>query len=293
MDERFADKIVMPGFIEAYAHVSAGGVWRFTYCGHYPRTDPDGKIWDGVENYDALIDRLRKQIDKTPIGQPIVGWGFDSNFLEGRRLERLHLDQVSIDHPVAIVHSNFHLLSANTIALSATGLLKNSNIEGVLAGPDGIASGELQEFAAMDPIMEHTAVSFKDLSDASAVQAYGKVARNCGVTTVADLLADLDEPEVEMLEQVTASSNFPIRYVPIMNAMVRAPQEEAKRAIALRVKSTDKLHLGRAKLFTDGAIQAFTAKLKNLDISLAKTTVFGICQWIILRLQLKHFIAQE
>ena len=141
--------------------------------------------------------------------------------------------------------------------------------------------------------MEHTAVSFQDLSDASAVQAYGKVARNCGVTTVADLLADLDEPEVEMLEQVTASSNFPIRYVPIMNAMVRAPQEEAKRAIALRVKSTDKLHLGRAKLFTDGAIQAFTAKLKNLDISLAKTTVFGICQWIILRLQLKHFIAQE
>jgi predicted amidohydrolase YtcJ len=46
-----------------------------------------------------------------------------------------------------------------------------------------------------------------------------------------------------------------------MNAMRGDPQDEAARAVALRARSTDRLHLGRAKLFTDGAIQGFTAKL--------------------------------
>ena len=263
IDDRFSDKIIMPGLIEAHAHVSAGGVWRYNYCGHYARTDPEGQVWEGVTDYDALIARLQKVAEATPAGQPVVGWGFDPNFLEGRRLDRYHLDQVSTSHPVAVLHSNFHLLSANTQALEAAHLLQNSNIEGVVIGEDGQANGELQEFAAMAPVMQKNAISFKDLSDGSAVRSYGQVARQCGVTTVADLLSELSEEEVKMLLSVTAEEDFPVRYVPIMNAMVRAPEEEAKRALALKPRSTDKLHMGRAKLFTDGAIQAFTAKVKE------------------------------
>ena len=119
IDDRFSDKIIMPGLIEAHAHVSAGGVWRYNYCGHYARTDPEGQVWEGVTDYDALIARLQKVAEATPAGQPVVGWGFDPNFLEGRRLDRYHLDQVSTSHPVAVLHSNFHLLSANTQALEA------------------------------------------------------------------------------------------------------------------------------------------------------------------------------
>jgi predicted amidohydrolase YtcJ len=65
-----------------------------------------------------------------------------------------------------------------------------------------------------------------------------------------------------MLERVVHEPAFPARYVPIMDAMQGAPEEEAARAVALRRRSTDKLYLGRAKLFTDGAIQGYTAKLK-------------------------------
>ena len=54
----------------------------------------------------------------------------------------------------------------------------------------------------MAPVMEHTGVSLKDLSDADALRAYAKIAQNCGVTTVADLLSDLDDAEVKMLEEV-------------------------------------------------------------------------------------------
>ena len=261
--EDFKNDVLMPGLIEAHAHVSAGGVWRFTYCGHYARVDPEGQEWSGVTTYDGLIERLKKVAAGIPAGQPVVGWGFDPSFLEGDRLNRHQLDTVSQDHPVVVLHSNFHVLSANSRALSDAKLLQGSNIEGVVMGSDGLAYGELQEFAAMAPVMEHTGVSFKDLSDANALRAYAKTAQNCGVTTVADLLSDLDDAEVEMLEEVTSDVGFPVRYVPMMNAMTTAPKVAAQRAISLRARSTDKLVLGGAKLFTDGAIQAFTAMLKE------------------------------
>lgn len=261
-DDRFADKVLMPGLIEAHAHVMAGGVWRFTYCGHYTRTDPDGTEWPGVATYEDLIARLRDIAAQTPPGEPIVGWGFDPNFLDGRRLDKDHLDQVSTAHPVAVMHSNFHLLSANSRALAEAGLTKDTNIPGVLRAGDGSPIGELQEFAAMEPVMRHVGLDFTQMADQSAVEAYGKVARNCGVTTVADLLSGLHDAEVTMLERVTGQDAFPARYVPIMDAMQGDPEAEAKRAIALRARSTGKLHLGHAKLFTDGAIQGGTAKLK-------------------------------
>ena len=261
-DDRFSAHVMMPGLIEAHAHVMAGGIWRFTYCGHYPRTDPGGTEWTGVRDYPALIARMREVAAKTPPGRPVVGWGFDPNFLDGRRLDKDHLDQVSTDHPVAIVHSNFHLLSANSVALVQARLDARTNIEGVVRGPDGAPNGELQEFAAMGPVMSVAGLNFSDLADADAVRAYGQVARNCGVTTVADLLSDLEDSEVDMLTRVSGEDTFAARYVPIMNAMRGDPEAEAQRAVALRQRSTDKLHLGRAKLFTDGAIQGGTAKLK-------------------------------
>ncbi|MEO1308275.1 MAG: amidohydrolase family protein, partial [Pseudomonadota bacterium] len=261
-DDRFADKIIMPGLIEAHAHVSAGGVWRFTYCGHYARTDPDGTEWQGVKSNAALIERLREVAAQTAPGQPVVGWGFDPNFLDDPRLDRTHLDQISTDHPVAVVHSNFHLLTANSLALEKAGLDASTNIDGVVRGSDGAPNGELLEFAAMGPVMRVTSVDFGDLADEDAVHAYGKVARNCGVTTVADLLSGLYDAEVDMLTRVTGDEGFPARYVPVMNAMEGDPEAQAHRAIALRARSTPKLDLGRAKLFTDGAIQGYTASLK-------------------------------
>ena len=262
-DDRFRDKVMMPGLIEAHAHVMAGGIWRYTYCGHYARTDPDGKVWEGVGTNEALIERLadvERGMDDPDA--PLAAWGFDPNFIPGTRLSRTELDRVSETRPIVLLHSNVHLLTCNTAALKAAGMAQGSNIEGVMVGPDGLPNGEMQEFAAMAPPMAVAGVDLATMSNnAQAVNDYGRVARNCGVTTVADLLSELHEGEVDMLSEVTGAEGFPVRYVPIMNAMVGDPEDEAARAVALRARSTDTLRLGRAKLFTDGAIQGFTAKL--------------------------------
>ena len=260
-DDRWRDHVLLPGLVEAHAHVMAGGIWRATYLGHYARTDPEGHEWAGLRDYDALIERLRAVARDTPPGEPVLGWGFDPNFVEGRRLDREHLDRVSTDHPVVVVHSNFHLLSANGAALARAGIGAGTNVEGVVRGEGGEPTGELQEFAAMNPVMDAVGLSFDALGDERGLRAYGAVARRCGVTTVADLLSNLDEAEVSMLERVCSGPDYPARYVPVMNAMRGDPGDEARRALALRPRSTPRLRLGRAKLFTDGAIQGGTAKL--------------------------------
>ena len=33
IDDRFADKVLLPGFIEAHSHVMAGGMWELPYVG--------------------------------------------------------------------------------------------------------------------------------------------------------------------------------------------------------------------------------------------------------------------
>ncbi len=260
LDDRFSDKVLMPGLIEAHAHVMAGGVWRFCYLGHFERKDPDGNNWPGVAKYDRILERLRTAASNTT--GPIVGWGFDPSFVEGPRMDRHFLDRVSSERPVVVLHSNFHVLTANTAALEGAQMHKHSNTEGVRRADDGTLSGELQEFAAMDPVVKFAKIEFSNLADEASVKAYGQLARSCGVTTIADLNSDLFEREVQMLKQVTSNPNFPIRYAPIMAATSLDPHDAAARAVALREHSSPKLWLGSAKLFTDGTIQGRTAKLK-------------------------------
>jgi len=38
LDQRFADKILMPGFVEGHSHAMEGTLWSYTYIGFLRRT---------------------------------------------------------------------------------------------------------------------------------------------------------------------------------------------------------------------------------------------------------------
>jgi len=261
VDDRYADKVLMPGLVEAHAHVSAGGIFRFTYCGHYARLDPEGRNWPGVTSAEAIVARLSEVAARTKKGKPVIGFGLDPSRIGGR-IERDVLDRVSTDHPVLLIHSSLHVLNTNTAGLKAVGMEQGANVEGVVSDENGRPTGELQEFAAMGPLMAHAGITFRALGDEAGLRAYGELSRRVGVTTVSDHFAELEDEEVTRHLRITGEERFPIRYVPIMNAMRHDPALEAERALDLRAMSSDRLHLGRAKLFTDGSIQGWTAKLK-------------------------------
>ena len=43
LDDRFADKVLMPGFVEGHSHLIEGAFWRFVYCGWFDRSDPTAR----------------------------------------------------------------------------------------------------------------------------------------------------------------------------------------------------------------------------------------------------------
>src|ERR1700735_119253 len=42
LDDRFADKVLFPGFVEGHGHAVDGLMWRRPYVGFYSRSAPDG-----------------------------------------------------------------------------------------------------------------------------------------------------------------------------------------------------------------------------------------------------------
>ncbi|MEX3015976.1 amidohydrolase [Gymnodinialimonas hymeniacidonis] len=261
-DTTLAHTVLMPGFVEGHAHMMAGAIWDYAYTGFHDRIDPDGKLWQGLESLDAVVERLREVEASLPERQPLIGWGFDPIFLPDERLGASHLDRVSTTRPIAIIFSNFHLMCVNSVALEMAGYDGGTNVEGVVKDSAGTPTGELQEMAAMFPIMRRLGIDFRALSQReSAIRSYGEVARRVGVTTVTDLFSQLEDEDLATMLSVTSDTDFPLRVVPAL-AATGDPNALAERAKALKTRSTDKLRLGAVKLMTDGSIQGWTARVK-------------------------------
>ncbi|MEM7319277.1 MAG: amidohydrolase, partial [Pseudomonadota bacterium] len=262
IDDRVADAVLMPGFVEGHAHMMAGAMWRHVYVGFHDRIDPDGKHWSGMTTADEVIDRLREDAGRSDDTSPIFAWGFDPIFLTSDRLNRTHLDRVATDRPVAVLYSNFHLMCVNTRALEMAGYSADTPIEGVVKGPDGAPNGELQEMAAMFPVLRRMGIDFRTLSQSpDAIEAFGKVATRAGVTTITDLYSMMEDDDVDEMARLVAEDNYPVRIVPALGA-AGTPEQIAERALTLRARSTDKLRLGAVKLMTDGSIQGWTARVR-------------------------------
>ena len=262
-DDAFKGAVLMPGFIEGHAHMMAGAMWEYAYAGFHDRIDPDGKLWPGLTDIDAVIGGLAAYAETLEDDAPLVGWGFDPIFLTSERLSKKHLDQISPTRPIAIMFSNFHLMCVNSAALELAGFDQTTNAEGVIKGPDGLPTGELQEMAAMFPVMRRLGIDFRGLSQKEAsIRAYADVSRRAGVTTVTDLYSQMEEDDVATMLRVTGADDFPLRVVPALGAM-DGPKAIADKAQALAKRSTDKLRLGAVKLMTDGSIQGWTARVKS------------------------------
>ncbi len=261
-DDRFASRVLMPGFVEGHAHMMAGAMWRFAYVGYHDRTDPRGRLWTGMRDIEAMTAALRAALAGLAPDAPLVAWGFDPIFLPTERLNRRHLDAVSADRPIIVMHSNFHLLTANSAALALAGYGRDTDVEGVVMDAEG-PTGELQEMAAMFPVMRRLGVDFRSLGRTpEAVRDYGEACRRVGVTTCTDLFSTIEEGDVDALAALTGGADYPVRLVPALGGMGAPPAQIVEAAKALRARSTDMLRLGAVKLMTDGSIQGYTARLK-------------------------------
>lgn len=259
-----ADKVLMPGLIEAHCHLMEGAMWDAVYLGYFDRRDPDGRLWRGLRTLDAVLERLREAEQKlTDADAPLLGWGFDPILFGTQRLSVHELDTVSATRPIVIMHASVHLMNVNSAMLAQAGIDEDTDIDGVHKDAAGQPTGELQEFAAMYPVQKllGQAMSLAAAEQESAIWKFGRVAQLAGVTTATDLVSDLSEAGLRAMHTVTADERFPMRVVPAF-APQRNPEGGATRVLDAIGAQTDKLRFGPVKFIVDGSIQGFTARLR-------------------------------
>lgn len=267
VDDRFADHVIVPGFVEAHAHTLEGALWRHVYVGFRDRRGPDGRAWSGCRTIEEVIDRLRAAMAAEPGATgPLVGWGLDPIYFPGERLLAAHLDRVTVDRPVFVMHASAHLATVNTAMLRVSGIDAATVTPGVDKDGSGEPTGELQEPAAMGLARSGMAVLYAGLGTAEAVRAATDLAGRAGVTTLTDLggLPLTDDAAVDRLVALTADPACRARLVPFLASIggpALAPDEAAARCLVLRERSTDTCLLGRRKLVLDGSIQGWTAQV--------------------------------
>ena len=264
LNEIFADKILVPGFVEAHCHAMNGSVWENTYVGFFDRTDPNGRLWPGIKTLDGVVERLI-EIEHT-LDDPeetLVAWGFDPiYFTDGVRMNLEHLDQVSRDRRILVQHSNGHLLNANRKVLELAGIDSTTDVEGVMKDADGNPTGELGEMAAQFMAYKVTDVRRFDGINSNDLWIFAKTATNVGVTTATDLHARVQDQNIQSYVEVTKNADYPLRLVPAAGALTMSIQDGPSHVAQLKQHNNDKLYLGLCKIMTDGSIQGFTGRLK-------------------------------
>lgn len=265
LDERFADKVLMPGLVEGHAHTMEGVFWRYVYCGYFDRTDPAGRTWHGAKSVEAVLERLaeaEKALDSPDA--PLTGFQLDPIYFENRKVTRADLDKVSSTRPIGVIHASCHIMNVNSKALELAQMLRPGiNHPGVPLGEDGLPTGELKGPDVMTPVSVHIGFNRDMLAcDERGLRDFGKLCVRAGVTTVTDLAARLTDDVVTMMLDVTAEARYPARIVPLRFFQGVSAADLIDNAVTLKKRSSDRLRLGAVKVVADGSIQGFSARMR-------------------------------
>jgi len=263
LNQQFADKVLMPGFVEGHCHAPEGQIWDHTYLGFFGRRDPEGIWYSELKNMDEVLERLREvERGMDDPDAPLFAWGFDPIYYKSERMSVKHLDSISTSRIIIIMHASGHLINVNNLVLDRAGIDASTEVQGVFKDKGGNPTGELISMATHYMIQKVTGTPFFNSMDARGLRRFAAAACNVGVTTATDLAAKYDEATLQAYREVTSNDDFRLRIAPAMRIQEVPIPEGIAQVRELKQSNTDKLHFGLCKIIADGSIQGFTARLK-------------------------------
>ncbi|MEN9644427.1 MAG: hypothetical protein RL238_1096 [Actinomycetota bacterium] len=269
VDDTFADRVLVPGFVEAHGHSMDALVVQYPYVGYHDYPLPDGTVAKGATTYAGVIDRLRQADAALPPDATLIANSFDPiYFPDEPRLTREHLDRVSTTRPIFVRHASGHLATVNTALLQKEGITRECTTPGVARDGNGEPNGELQEPPAMSLAAEAHRTFMRGFVDPSVVGVHAQLCRNAGVTTSTELSgamllsASLEQAWRAATDQPTTPVRMVIYNLPSAPGTSAAYDEVAEAALELARRDTPKFRNRGAKLVLDGSIQGWTAMLQ-------------------------------
>ena len=194
-------KTLLPGFIDTHGH--------FVYFG---KNLVDANLFNCAD-IPELIARMKKQVDQTPQGAWIVGFGYQARAMkEGRPPTSEELDQISKDRPVMVVDSSGHLGAANSAAFKAAGITSDT------PDPTGGAFTRGKDGKSLLGPMEETALNavrskrppFSGELASRAITGAAKVWASYGQTTAMEAGLGLGNDDIAIVTNAIDNKLLPI-----------------------------------------------------------------------------------
>ncbi len=231
---------VLPGFIDAHMHPISMGLKKL-------RLD-----LSQVQSLSELLEAIHNFASRVPCSSSrfLIGYDWDESlFADERRYPtRWDLDKVAPNIPVALRRIDGHLWVVNTKGLQLLNLPEDHPFVFKTEGqPNGLIADEAIRF--LQPFIEPTLDEKRE-----ALRIANQIALEHGVTTMADLYADL-----EVYESAIRDGDLTIRFVccvpPTTAQQLREPMN-------WRIDK-ERCEAKFVKLFLDGSIGARTAAMRE------------------------------
>lgn len=252
---------LLPGFFDCHLHI----MWLGLNLGNVNLASPP------VRNKHDIVQLLRQRLDVQPETPCVQGNRYDQNKLEGgNHLSRHDLDAVSTTTPVRIAHTSGHAAVVNTVALQRLGITRDTpDPVGGEIGRDasGEPNGILLETASWNNLERLIPEPTPEVAIAALERASGYLLER-GITSATD--ANTPPHAIDAYYRAVVTN----RLRPRVNCMVNwaeimegvgdetAPTPDALQPASEAV-NWHRLHVGQAKLFSDGAITTRTCWLRE------------------------------
>ncbi|MCL1067406.1 amidohydrolase [Shewanella olleyana] len=258
LDETFADKVILPGFIEPHSHCwMSAGFMALDFIGPLPWPGRNG-INKPVEDCDAIFEYLREadKREKDPL-KPLVAWGYDEA-KQGGNIDRDALDLINPTRPIYIISWAPHLLYMNSAALSLSKVPEKTQDPHIKFYEDGRLKGIVTEPEAVSFAIAPVMQEISDASGVTGLKFMASIANRAGVTTIADLMFGVLDFDTELADHSAATEDpsFPVRmrltpYAAALNA--KFGDDAPKFMDTLKAKETNELFFGGIKFMSDGS----------------------------------------
>ncbi|WP_322865104.1 amidohydrolase [Aquicoccus sp. G2-2] len=255
---------LMPGFIESHLHLFMGGATLSMLN--------LGEAF-GFEAVEAAFDAY---IRANPGNDILFGYAVNYTiFGENRRPDRHLLDDICRDRPLCLIATDLHCAWANTRALELAGILQGAELgreSEVVMGDDGLATGELREFEAMNRVKMLSRLKGRDgldftglddipqedrSHDRALIRRAGTYCAQNGITHAVNM--DGNPYQAGLMRDLAQAGEMPVR-VSLPLKLVESDGPEGVARIELFGEEVpDWLSFGRIKLFMDGVYDTWTA----------------------------------
>ena len=262
---------VLPGLNEGHMHLFGGSV------------ELDQLSLLGVDGFEAMRAKVLNHAASKPGSSLLIAMSANYTIIgEHEPITRHHLDRILRDRPMLVYAPDHHTAWANTVALEKGGILRGGKVgvgNEIVMGADGLATGELREMEAIEPVLALSGGGMRHrlglTTGGDPVPPATTAEREADKRTLRGGLAHLARhgitsfqnmdgnpytlsllAEIEAEGGLTARARIPFHFKNFM------PLEALETASDLaRRYDGDMLRSGFVKLFVDGVIDSSTAVL--------------------------------